>query len=179
MLGTADAAGLPYVSPKGDHNGFVMVLSPTTIVVPDRPGNSILMGLQNLLENPQCGICFEIPGNTTTLRVGGVAELRKDPELLRRLAACGTDATMAIKIHIKYAFFHCPKAYLRSRLWDSSTWPAEMLEISMGAYFAENEKDIETYDAERKARYATFQDAIDGKIPEETTIRLADNNSNS
>jgi predicted pyridoxine 5'-phosphate oxidase superfamily flavin-nucleotide-binding protein len=53
QLGTADAAGLPFVSPKGDHDGFVMVLNPQTIIIPDRPGNSILMGLQNIIENPQ------------------------------------------------------------------------------------------------------------------------------
>ena len=37
QLGTADAAGLPYVSPKGDDAGFVMVLDPQTLIIPDRP----------------------------------------------------------------------------------------------------------------------------------------------
>ena len=36
QLGTADAAGLPYVSPKGDREGFVLVVDPRTIVIPDR-----------------------------------------------------------------------------------------------------------------------------------------------
>jgi hypothetical protein len=46
QLGTADGDGMPYVSPKGDHNGFVMVLNSKTLIIPDRPGNNILMGLQ-------------------------------------------------------------------------------------------------------------------------------------
>eukprot|EP01051_Picozoa_sp_SAG22_P018186 SAG22_NODE_2989_length_2045_cov_2.700411_4_plen_94_part_00 len=78
------------------------------------------------------GICFEIPGNTTTLRVGGRATLRKDAELLRRLAARGIDATLAIRIDISYAFFHCAKAYMRSRLWEPASWPQEPYAVSFG-----------------------------------------------
>ena len=112
--------------------GFVMILDSSTIVIPDRPGNNILMGLQNMLENPQVGICFEIPGNTTTLRVGGHATLRTDAELLHRLEARGIDATMAIRVDISYAFFHCAKAYMRSRLWEPASWPEETLQVSFG-----------------------------------------------
>jgi hypothetical protein len=82
QMGTVDSAGMPYVSPKGDHNGFVMILSLGTLIIPDRPGNSILMGLQNILANPWVGLCFEIPGNTTTLRVVGAQ--RCPPPIIRR-----------------------------------------------------------------------------------------------
>lgn len=87
QLGTADSDGLPYVSPKGDHAGFVTVLNGKTLLIPDRPGNSILMGIQNLIENPSAGLCFEIPGNATTLRVGGRVTLSNDPELLSQVGA--------------------------------------------------------------------------------------------
>jgi predicted pyridoxine 5'-phosphate oxidase superfamily flavin-nucleotide-binding protein len=73
----------------------------------------ILMGLQNILENPLVGMCFVIPGNAITLRVSGRATLRKDPELLRRLAARGIDATLAIQVEVTHTFFHCAKAYMR------------------------------------------------------------------
>lgn len=56
QLGTADAEGLPFVSPKGDHAGFCMILNEKTLIIPDRPGNSILMGLQNVLANPKAGL---------------------------------------------------------------------------------------------------------------------------
>lgn len=56
QLGTADAEGLPFVSPKGDSAGFCMILDRKTLIIPDRPGNSILMGLQNVLANPKAGL---------------------------------------------------------------------------------------------------------------------------
>jgi PPOX class probable FMN-dependent enzyme len=166
QLGTSDSSGLPYVSPKGDHNGFVMVLDSKTLIIPDRPGNNILMGLQNLLDNPRCGICFEIPGNATTLRVGGRTSLRKDPELLRRLAARGIDATLAIKVEVDYAFFHCAKAYMRSRLWEPQSWPAEPMEVSLGMYFAENEAEAAEIDERVAETYRMVQDSVEGKAPE-------------
>ena len=55
---------------------------------------------------------------------GGRATLRKDAELLHRLEARGIDATMAIRVDISYAFFHCAKAYMRSQLWEPASWPS-------------------------------------------------------
>ena len=80
-----------------------MVVDERTLAIPDRPGNSILMGLQNVLANPNAGICFEIPGYGTTLRVGGKAELSNDPELLHLLEARGAKnalfAPFPYKVH--------------------------------------------------------------------------------
>ena len=53
VLSTAGADGNQDVSPKGDPPGFVLVEDPRTIVIPDRTGNKLLMGHQNILENPQ------------------------------------------------------------------------------------------------------------------------------
>ena len=178
QLGTADSGGLPYVSPKGDHPGFVLVVDPQTPVIPDRPGNNILMGLQNLLDNPRCGLCFEIPGNDTTLRVGGAATLRKDPELLHMLSARQIDATMAIQVKVEYAFFHCAKAYLRSRLWDPASWSAEPYEVSFGLYFSGDESEVDEIDARVRDTYAMVQKAVDGVGPEAyppvTTVKKED-----
>ena len=167
QLGTADSDGLPYVSPKGDHAGFVLVVDPQTLVIPDRPGNNILMGMQNLLDNPRCGLCFEIPGNDTTLRVGGATTLRKDPELLQLLSAREIDATMAIQVKVEYAFFHCAKAYLRSRLWDPASWDADPYEVSFGLYFSGDEAEVDEIDARTRDTYAMVQKAVDGLAAEE------------
>jgi PPOX class probable FMN-dependent enzyme len=150
QLGTADSAGLPFVSPKGDEAGFVLVVNERTLAIPDRPGNSILMGLQNVLANPNVGMCFEIPGYGTTLRVGGKAEISNDPELLHRLEARGLDAMLAIVVEIDYAFFHCSKAYLRSRLWEPESWTLgkEQYQVSMSHYFANSEEDLARLDSE-------------------------------
>ena len=80
QLGTADSNGLPFVSPKGDAPGFV-VAQERAVLIPDRPGNNLAMGLQNMIANPQVGLLFEIPGSTHTLRVGGSVTLSKDPSL--------------------------------------------------------------------------------------------------
>ncbi len=81
VLSTADADGNQDASPKGDHPGFVLVENPSTIVIPERKGNKLLFGLQNILANPHVAMVFMLPGTGETLRVNGSAELTTDPEL--------------------------------------------------------------------------------------------------
>jgi PPOX class probable FMN-dependent enzyme len=99
VLSTAGADGRQDASPKGDGPGFVLVENERTIVIPDRPGNKLVFGLQNILANPRVGLLFLIPGTNETLRVAGRAELTRDPELLQRLAARGKPAVLAIRVH--------------------------------------------------------------------------------
>jgi uncharacterized protein len=136
VLGTADADGNQDVSPKGDAPGFVAVENNTTIVIPDRKGNKLIFGLQNILANPHVGIIFMVPGTNETLRVNGVAELSADPAILRRLAARGTPATLAIRVTIKECFFHCAKAFIRSQLWSHAAWQPPH-KISFGKMLAD------------------------------------------
>ena len=138
-----------------------------------------MMGLQNIIANPQVGMCFEIPGNDTTLRVGGRASLRDDPELLHRLATRGLDATLAIRVEIEYCFFHCAKAYLRSRLWEPRSWPDEPYEVGFGRYGAEDEAAAAEIDAGTAAGYARMRAAVDGSALERAAIpRQFPNRSN-
>jgi len=123
LLATANAKGEATVSPKGDAPGFVLIENDTTLVIPDRPGNGLAYGLTNLIENPQIGLLFVIPGSTETFRVEGRAELTRDPALRAALAARGKDATLAIRVHIRLCFFHCAKAFVRSSLWVQESWP--------------------------------------------------------
>ena len=92
-----------------------MVEDERTLLIPDRPGNRLAYGLTNIVENPQVGIIFLIPGTTETFRVNGTAELRSDPELLTRLEARGKPAILVIRVTVEQAFFHCSKAFLRSQ----------------------------------------------------------------
>lgn len=55
FMATASADGRCDVSPKGDPPGFVRVLSPHQLAIPDRPGNQRMDGYHNLLENPHVG----------------------------------------------------------------------------------------------------------------------------
>ena len=133
VLSTADADGNQDASPKGDHPGFVLVENASTIVIPERKGNKLLFGLQNILANPHVAMVFMLPGTGETLRVNGTAELTADPELLGKLAARGAPALLAIRVTINECFFHCAKAFIRSQLWRPETW-GERVSISWGSY---------------------------------------------
>ena len=135
MLATADAAGMPDVSPKGDEPGFVAIEDERTLLIPDRKGNRLIFGLQNLLANPRVGLIFVIPGQEETLRVSGRATLTADPSVLERLAARGQPALLAIRVAVEKCFFHCAKAFKRSRLWQHEAWPPRQ-RVSFGKQMA-------------------------------------------
>jgi uncharacterized protein len=124
LLATADADGRCDVSPKGDAPGFVHVLDDRRLVIPDRPGNRRLDGMQNLLSNPRVGLLFLVPGRDDTLRVNGRASITQDPEILARCAAQGRTPALAIGVEVEQCYFHCAKAFLRSHLWTPDRWPA-------------------------------------------------------
>lgn len=135
VLSTADQAGRMDASPKGDAPGFVEVLDEHTLLIPDRPGNKLAYGHQNILSNPNVGILFVVPNTRETLRINGRAEISCEPDLLKQLAARNKPATLVIRIFVDECFFHCGKAMLRSKLWDSSTWQ-ENYRVSFGEMFA-------------------------------------------
>jgi PPOX class probable FMN-dependent enzyme len=135
VLSTSDRDGNIDASPKGDAPGFVLVEDMQTLVIPDRPGNKLVYGHLNVLENPKVGVIFMIPGTPETLRVNGRAELTTDPELLEALAARGRPAVLGIRVRVDECFFHCSKAFVRSKLWQADSWP-ERHRVSFGEMFA-------------------------------------------
>ena len=139
ILSTASAEGQQDASPKGDAPGFVRIEDDRTLVIPDRPGNKLAYGLENILENPQVGILFLIPGTPETLRVNGHAEIHRDPTLLEGLSARGKPAVLAIRVHVEECFFHCAKAFIRSKLWKHEEW-GERHRVSFGEMFAAKAK---------------------------------------
>jgi predicted pyridoxine 5'-phosphate oxidase superfamily flavin-nucleotide-binding protein len=64
-----------------------------------------------------------IPGRDTTLRVNGRARVSAQPELLDRLTRVGKPPRTAIVIEAEEVYAHCPKAFVRSKLWDPASWP--------------------------------------------------------
>ena len=161
VFSTADANGNVDASPKGDDPGFVVVEDEETLLLPDRPGNRLAFGLHNILENPHVGILFMIPGTTETLRVNGTAELLDDPALLDRLSARGKPAVLVIRVSVDECFFHCSKAFIRSKLWKPDSWP-EKQKISFGKMFADR------FDADDESLPAT----IDAMVEEDYRTNL-------
>jgi len=118
VIATADAEGRQDVSPKGDAPGFVEILDEHTLAIPDRKGNNRLDGMENVLQNPNVGLLFMVPGFRETLRVNGRARISADPELCARFAVQGKAPATVMLIDVDEAFIHCGKALIRSRLWE-------------------------------------------------------------
>lgn len=116
-IGTSSTSGSADVSPRGDPPGFVQILDDNTIFIPDRPGNNRLDTLRNIVENPNVGILFLIPGYEDTLRINGKAQLTKNREILERCEVNRKVPSMGILVEITEAYLHCAKAIRRSKLW--------------------------------------------------------------
>jgi PPOX class probable FMN-dependent enzyme len=106
-------------SPRGDEPGFVKVMDDTTLLVPDRRGNNILDTLQNVLERPQVGLLFFVPGLNETLRVNGKARIVTEPDVLQSMAIKGRIVpASAMQIAVEQVYFHCGRSLLRADLWN-------------------------------------------------------------
>jgi PPOX class probable FMN-dependent enzyme len=125
MLATSDADGNCDVSPKGDPAGFVRVLDPHTIAMPERPGNRRVDGYRNIIANPHAGIIFLIPGRDDTLRVNGRARIVTDGPYFDDMVVKGHRPKLALELAVDEVFYHCAKAFLRSKTWKPETWDAE------------------------------------------------------
>jgi uncharacterized protein len=109
-------------SPRGDAPGFVRVLDEKTLLIPDRRGNNRIDSLRNILNDPRVALLFLIPGCGETLRVNGRAAISTDPELTQSFIVDGKAPRTVIVVTVECIFYQCPKAIVRSKIWDSATW---------------------------------------------------------
>jgi hypothetical protein len=141
-------------SPRGDPPGFVRVVSPQCIQIPDRRGNNRLDSLRNILQNPDVGVIFLIPNVGETLRVSGKAEILTDAALCASFAVNGKPASSVLSISVEKVYYQCQKALARSQLWQqqSSERPAGLPTAGQLAnHFSAGhgvEFDGDSYDAE-------------------------------
>ncbi len=125
VLATSDETGNCDASPKGDPAGnLIHVLDESTVAIPERPGNKRADGYLNVLANPHVGIISLIPGREDTLRINGRARLVRDAPFFADLEVRGRRPLLAMIVSIDQVFFHCAKAFMRSRLWQPESWPA-------------------------------------------------------
>jgi PPOX class probable FMN-dependent enzyme len=124
------------VSQKGDDPGFVEVVDDRTLLIPERNGNQLALGLGNILADPRVGLAFIRPATDEVLRVSGRATLIDDADVCERLSARGKPAVLAIRVAIDRAAFHCVRSARRAGLWQPETWDAPG-KISFGKIYAE------------------------------------------
>ncbi len=135
LLATTDANGRVEVSPKGDVPGFVQIENDRTVLLPDRSGNNLAFGLENIIATGQVGVLFMRPGTGETLRLNGRAEIFDDADLLARLGTAEKPAMLAIRIHIERCYFHCARSIFRANMWKPETWPERQV-VSFGKILA-------------------------------------------
>ena len=136
VLSTSSSRGTD-ASPRGDAPGFVQVVDDNTLAIPDRPGNNRVDSFQNILENPNVGLLFLVPGINETLRVNGRARITTDPAVLAQHAAHGKLPRSVMFIEVEEVFLHCAKALMRSKLWDPGLHVDRKDFPSMGQCLAE------------------------------------------
>ena len=154
VIATSDADGNCDASPKGDPAGrLIHVLDPRTIVIAERPGNKRADGYLNVLSNPHVGVIALIPGRNDTLRINGRARLVRDAQWFDDLAVKGKRPILALVVEIEQVFSHCPKAFLRSYLWEPDQWPSTD-EMPSVAELTKAVQDTPETLAELEAHYA-------------------------
>jgi hypothetical protein len=109
-------------SPRGDAPGFVRVQDDKTLLIPDRRGNNRIDSLKNLIRDPRVALLFLIPGCGETIRVIGRAAISVDPDLCASFVIDGKSPRSVLVVTVERVYYQCPKAIVRSKMWDTSTW---------------------------------------------------------
>ena len=118
VIATVGPEGLD-CSPRGDPVGrFIRVVDPKTLLMPDRRGNNRTDSLRNIVRDPRISLLFLIPGIGETLRVNGRARLTTNPDLRTSFEMQGKPPATVVVIAVDSVYYQCPKALVRSRLWD-------------------------------------------------------------
>lgn len=153
ILATSGPEGLD-CTPRGDPAGFVRVVDKHTIMLPDRRGNNRLDSLRNIVRDPRIGLLFLIPGLGRTLRVNGRAVINTDPALCESFTMEGKAPRSVIVVTAERVYTQCPKALIRSHIWDPSHFLTESDLPSSGVIMQALQKDFDaaTYDREYPQR---------------------------
>ncbi len=152
-LATVGPEGQVDVSPRGGGPGFVRVSEDGKhLLMPDRPGNNRLDSLRNIAEGSgEVGLMFMIPGIDDIYRVNGPASLVVDDALAAAFTEFGKVPKTLLRIEVREAYLHCPKALMRADLWgdshkvDRATLPTltEMVADQVGVALPKVSRDAE------------------------------------
>ena len=140
------------ISPRGDPPGFLRVLDDRHILLPDRIGNNRLDNYANILSHPAVGLLVLVPGMDETLRINGRAQITDDARLLAGSAVRGKAPNIGLLIAVKEAFLHCPKAFVRSGLWDPTKFIDRTSLPSYTAMLTDHVAGISAEESERQGQ---------------------------
>jgi hypothetical protein len=68
-----------------------------------------------------------IPGRGDTLRVNGRARVLRDVPYAERMTVRGHAPALVLEVSVDEVYFHCSKAFLRSKTWSPETWHPEVV----------------------------------------------------
>jgi uncharacterized protein len=142
-------------SPRGDPAGFVRVADEKTLLIPDRRGNNRIDSFRNIVRDPRVALMFMIPGCGEVIRVIGTAAISADPELCAQFVLHGKTPKVVLIVTVEHVYYQCPKALVRSRLWEPSTWVDRKTLPTPGKILAEitdGQHDAERHDREYPER---------------------------
>jgi len=91
-LGTADAAGQPYIQHRGGPPGFLRVLDRRTLAFADYSGNQQYVTVGHLAANPKAFLFLMDYERRQRVKIFGTARATNDPSLLRATDVGGYDA---------------------------------------------------------------------------------------
>lgn len=157
VVATVGAEGLD-CSPRGDPPGFCRVENRRTVLIPDRKGNNRIDSLRNIVRDPRISLLFIIPGVGNTLRINGRAEIVDDAKLAQSFAMGERGDKLprtVLRVTTDRVYFQCPKAFVRSRLWNAEAQIPRSALPSTGEILARltrGEIDGAAYDANYPAR---------------------------
>ena len=72
--------------------------------------------------------------------MNGRAWIVRDEAILGSLKARDKQPLLAIGVEVEECFFHCPKAFRRSQLWEPAAWPDRSVLPSMACVLYEKLK---------------------------------------
>jgi predicted pyridoxine 5'-phosphate oxidase superfamily flavin-nucleotide-binding protein len=134
-LGTASAAGQPYIQYRGGPPGFLKVLDETTLAFADFGGNRQYITLGNLTENPKAFIFLMDYANQQRVKLWDAARVVEDDgELLERLSDPDYPgkAERAIVFTVEAWDINCPR-HIHPRYAERQVRPAiEKLQARIG-----------------------------------------------
>lgn len=142
-------------SPRGDPAGFVRVADEKTLLIPDRRGNNRIDSLRNIVRDPRVALMFMIPGCGEVVRVIGTAAISTDPSLRAQFVMHDKVPKVVLKVTVERVYYQCPKALVRSKLWDPQTWRDRKTLPTPGKILAEitgGKHDAEKHDREYPER---------------------------